>query len=730
MKKRRIVLIYSLLLLVFVGTSSFALFNYNGTKKYVLDSVERETDELLNNFTLEVNRYSMERIAELQLMADHIPYLIDKGEDVTLFLHNQNEIMSYFAGIGFITPEGEIRAADGTRFPAQQKESFERAITGEKMFSDVFALNQDPTQKVTAISVPVVNLDGTIIGVLSGVVNMSNIISELAEESNLPGAIFLLKDREVLFSSHNEENFEELIPSSEDFLDVVDENTKGSWNPAKEQMRFIKYQRTWNEWVVVVDSSTNPGTNEIIERLWQSILLVLSALVVIGIICFYLIQLERREKIQLKLDLLTGIGNRLLLEENLISKLRHEPKRVIALFFIKLDRFPDINDRLGYHNGDQMLFAISKKLKELPGKRTIYRVGNEDFVIKSYLETVEEQCQFATSISNVLELPVRIGQEGPVGMTASIGVRASAVGDTMECMMQDVMYASHEASKNGGNQFVYFTEQLAKESERHRLFANNLDLALENGEFYLVYQPIYSVTMDRIVSFETLLRWNSPVLGEVGPADFIPLLEGNDSIVKVGRWLIREVALQIIRWEQEGYKDFSVTLNISIKQLQHDNFLSDVREILKETFVKPNKLVFEVTESIVVQDIEATTKILETLNYLGIKTAIDDFGTGYSSLSILKLLPFQYMKVDRAFVMEVLSDGGESQAILKGILEIANGLEMTTILEGVETIEQLLLLKEMGVHRIQGYYFSKPVAPEVAVEFLNKEKLLESKTNL
>lgn len=724
--KKRQFFIYILLTFMFIGTVFFAFTNYNNTKDYVLESVERETDELLSNFTAEVNRFSRERIAELKLMADHIPYLLKNNDSITQFLSQQNENMPYFTGLGFINPEGEIHAADGNHFPVQQEESFEHALNGEVTFSDVFTLKQDSSQKVTAISVPIIKGDGSVVGVVSGVVNLSNLIGELVQESNLAGHVFLLKDQEVLFASNKTGSFAQVIPNSEEFLNVIDNKHMGDWKDSQDNMRFIKYQHTWNDWVVVVDSISNKATDKITETFWVNLLLALTVVVIIFIMLIYLFRLEIREKRQANKDLLTGLGNRSQLETNVIKKRKLDPRKNVTFYFIKLDRFLDMTERMGFYVSDQVLYRISKKLNQLQRKLNVYRVGDDEFVITAEFNSIEKQHEFASDIVKVIEQPVVIKKGETILLTPSIGVRTAPIKEDVSVVIQDAMYACHEAIKQGGNQYVYFTGQLAKESNQQRKLTSNLASALENDELYLLYQPIYSITDDRIVSFEALMRWKSPALGEIGPFYFIPLLEESDAIVEVGRWLIKEVAEQVLRWEKEEYDDFYVTLNVSTKQLQHGKFLADVKNILKETGVNPNRLVFEVTESIVAQNMDVAIEILETLNDLGIQTAIDDFGTGYSSLAILKKFPFQFMKLDREFVMEVLSDEGESEAILRGLIEIANSLKLTTITEGVETLDQLKVLQRLGAHRIQGYFFSKPILPEEAVLFLNKKNLLQS----
>ncbi|MGG3806518.1 bifunctional diguanylate cyclase/phosphodiesterase [Metabacillus fastidiosus] len=721
MIKRRI-LIYSLLIIIFTSVVILTIANYQSTKKYVLTSVERETKELLSNFSAEAKRFSNERIVELELMAEYIVLSVHNEEELVQFLHKQNSKMPFFTGLGFINPEGEITASDGQQFPVKEKESFERALNGEVMFSDIFTLHQDSTKKVTAISVPV-RKNGEIIGVLSGVVNMEDIIGELFAETSLPGSVFLLKDDEVVFSPSKDKSFQEIVPDVESLLNEISNNDNGSILIDKKLEHYIMYEHAWDDWVVVVDSGSNPDTGTISDTFWRNTLFVAVALLVIFIVLFYVRQLEKREKNMRKRDLLTGLGNRVQLEEDLALKLQAGHK--MTLYFIDLDRFKEINERIGYQAGDQILFEVSRKLKQFADKDYLYRIGGDEFVFIANSKSEQEEKEIASEIVRMMENPLQVSGEGSIWITSSVGVRSSTSKDQVDIMMQDATFAVQEAKKKGGHQFVYFTEQLAALNENQRLLVNHLNSALEKGEFYLVYQPIYGFSSEKVVSFETLLRWKSPILGEVGPVKFISLLEENDSIIAVGRWLIREVALQVKHWENEGYKDIVVTLNVSVKQLLHPNFLHDVCSIIRETNVRPEMLVFEITESMVIQNIELATQTLLALNDLGIQIALDDFGTGYSSLSILKMLPIQYLKVDRTFVKEVESDGGVSHTILKGIIDIANGLQLKTVMEGVETIEQLTLLKKMGAHRIQGYFISKPVLPEIAIEFVHNDRLIE-----
>ena len=711
------------LLLIFFSLILFMTINsYKSTKVSVLESVERETDELRSNFVSETNRFTHARISELKLIAEHLPFIEEDEVAMIDFLHRQNDLMPFFTGLGFISPAGEVFAADGQQFPVQQRESFETVLAGQVVFSDIFQLQQGSKQRGAAVSMPVLK-DGEIIGIVSGVVNMSNLTSELIEESTLPGAIFLFKETELVFSSVAGEQLENLMPNVKKVIEEKNRPLSGSLLIDKQTAHFLKYANTKENWTVIVDSSTNPHSKKLVEAFWQNVLIVVITFLILSSVYIYIGVQDKQEQVRTKRDLLTGLPNRIKLEEDLTIRLAKYPEKNFVLLLINLDRFKEINEKVGYQYGDLILFELSKKLKAFSSKSDFYRVDGDEFIMLINEDCEAEQRNIAKKLIKKMEQPLQLNGEESIWLTFSIGVRSSKQNDQLDLIMQDATFACQFAKKQGGNQFIYFTDKLEEISTRSRLVSRKLDTALVNNELYLLYQPIYSIADETVVSYETLMRWKSPELGEVSPEEFINFLENSDLIISVGRWLIKEVALQVLRWETEGHKNFTVTLNVSVKQLVHEDFLHDVRAILKETGVKPDRIVFELTESIVVQHIDLATKILSTLNSIGIRTALDDFGTGYSSLAILKVLPFQYVKVDRAFIMEVEVDDGVSKAILKGVIEIINGLGLTTIVEGVETAEQFNLLKNLGAHRIQGYLVSKPIGPESAIKLLGSKKL-------
>ncbi len=705
--------VYILLTIILLTVVTLTIFDYKSSKNFVLETVQKETRELLDSFTDETNKFSNERVAELELIADYIA-LLESEEEIVQFLGEQREKMPFFASFGFITPEGEILAGDGTRFPVNQIESFDRALQGETVFSDLFPFFQDSTQLVTAVRIPVIKNDKTI-GVLSGVVNMGNVLGSIAKESNLPGTLFLLKENQLVFSTSDSE-LENIGPKVSGVLKEIQESEQGTILVDENTAHYVMYQRTAGDWTVVVDSFTDRMKDQISSIFWRNTLIVGFSFLVLCGIYFYLRNNEKREENLLKRDLLTNLPNRVMLEECLKKDLNPQSFKKFTLFFINLDRFKEINERNGYQLGDRVLFETSRKIQAFAGRHELYRVGGDEFVLLAPVTSEEEVNTIAVNLVKLMESPIELSSFESVWVTFSVGIRKSSLGDWPDLMMQDATFAIQEAKKQGGNRFVFFSQELANQNERVRLIANNVVHALANQEYYMVYQPVYNLSTKKITSYEALLRWESPIIGQVSPVEFIPLLEESDLIIPVGRWILRQVTTQLKLWEEEGHEDFHVAINISVKQMMHPDFLYDVKLIIHEMKISPHRLIFEITETVAVQNTELAIQILSELNNLGVKTALDDFGTGYSSLSILKLLPIQQVKVDRSFIVEMEQVGEKSLVILQGVLDIAKNLGMSTVMEGVETLEQLELLREMGAHKIQGYLISRPVVAELAIE--------------
>ncbi len=710
---------YILLSIILIIVVTLTMINYNTSKDYVLTTVEKETNQLLNGFTEETNKFSTERVAELELIAKYIVLLDGNEEEIIAFLREQRQNMPFFTSLGFITPEGETLAGDGSRFSVNEYDSFKRAMNGEVIYSDLFPLFQDPNQIVTAIRLPV-ERNGEIIGVLSGVVNMGNILGSIAKESSLPGKVYLFKGNELVFSTLGE-SFKGTVPYADQIISEMQVNETGSILINKNTAHFVMYRHTVEDWIVLVDSFNNELESHISAIFWRNTLIVAVTFLILCGILVYIRRIEVREDHMLKRDLLTNLPNRLFLEERLTRDLSLTSFQNFTLLFINIDRFKEINERNGYQIGDRILFEISNKMQEFAGRNDLYRVGGDEFVIIVPTQEDYELKSLTTQIIKLMEEPVELSSYASVWITMSLGIRKSELGDWPDLMMQDATFAVQEAKKHGGNRAIFFSQLLANQNERSRLIANNVVYALHNHEYYMAFQPIYELSEQKITSYEALLRWESPLIGSVAPIEFIPLLEDNDLIIPVGKWIVREVALQMKRWEQEGHIGFNIAINISVKQMMHPDFMKDIKCIIKETEVSPNRLIFEITETVAVQNIELVTTLLSELNEYGIQTALDDFGTGFSSLFILKSLPIQHVKIDRSFIMSMENEGEKSRIILQGIIDITKNLGMTTVMEGVETEEQLDILKAMGAQRIQGYLISRPVVADLAIKLLHEQ---------
>ena len=687
-------------------------------KAFLIESAEMETKELLDDFSDETNKFTNERVAELELIADHVA-LLENEQEVLKFLSNQREKMPFFTTIDFITPAGEVLTINDSPYEVEHPESFNRALLGEIVFSDLYQHSQNPTKMVTAVRMPIIKQQQTI-GVISGVLNMGSVLGTIADNSKLPGTLYLLKDNEIVFSTSNS-NFVENVPDGARVLKKIQDTGEGTIHEKDKLANFVMYKHAGDNWTVVVDSSTEGMKSQINAVFWRNVLIVVFTFLILCGILFYIRHIEKREESILKRDLLTNLPNRVLLEEQLKKDLDLQKYKKFTLFFINLDRFKDINERNGYQLGDRVLFEISKKIQSIAGRNELYRIGGDEFVFLVPSHSKKELLSIGTELVKLMETPIELSTFESAIVSCSIGIRKSELGDWPDLMMQDATFAVHEAKKLGGNRTVFFSQELANQNERIRLIANHFVHALANQEYFMVYQPVYDLSKKQITSYEALLRWESPIIGQVSPAEFIPLLEESELIIPVGKWIFREVATQIKKWEEEGHTDFQVATNISVKQMMHPDFLFDVKTIIRETKVSPQQLVFEITETVAVLNRGLATQILTELNELGVQTSLDDFGTGYSSLSILALLPIQQLKVDRSFIVKMEQDEDKSLVILQGILDIAKNLGLSTVMEGVETPEQLHLLKNMGAQKIQGYLFSQPVVAELAIELRKKK---------
>ncbi|WP_275896240.1 EAL domain-containing protein [Paraliobacillus sediminis] len=424
-------------------------------------------------------------------------------------------------------------------------------------------------------------------------------------------------------------------------------------------------------------------------------------------------------------DTLTGLSNRRYFEEELSNMLVKAKKdgSMLALILFDLDRFKIVNDSYGHQAGDRLLQYVAKRLRLIANDDyLIARLGGDEFVIAMPdVFHIEEAYNFGTHIVTAINQPF-IDQEREYHISSSVGL--SIYPDTAlgaEAMILQADMAMYTAKSQGRNRIQVFSDVINFHNADRISLEKNLRKALEYDEFRLHYQPVYAMDTEEIVGVEALLRWESPVLGMVKPLDFIPLAEETGLIVSIGEWVLKQACLLNRRLEVLG-SSIKMFVNISSSQLTHPDFVDLVKNILEETDCPPDQLCLEVTESIMIEDIDFSVRILKELIKLGIGISLDDFGTGYSSLSILKYLPIQTLKIDKSFIDDLSSDSKNSY-IIKAIIDMSHSMSLEVVVEGVETLDQLQILKRLNVDYIQGFYMSRPLTVNKMIQLLYHKAL-------
>ncbi len=419
-------------------------------------------------------------------------------------------------------------------------------------------------------------------------------------------------------------------------------------------------------------------------------------------------------------DTLTSLPNRLQINEGLGAALEHAGKfrTRCALLMVDLDRFKSVNDSLGHMTGDKLLAQVSARLQTIVGRDHLCgRLGGDEFaVVIADLEKPDIIDDIARRVISTLSEPYQVDHH-TLYVGASVG---SAIGlrdgNSVEDLMRNADLALYRAKDAGGGNHCEFRPELHATAEERRQLEVSLRKAVLADEFVLHYQPVVDANTEKLVSFEALVRWNSPEHGFVSPGKFIPLAEDTRLIVPIGRWVLRQACLEAREWPD----DVKVNVNVSPEQLLEPNFAKEVIDALAASGLRPERLEVEVTESIFVRDATTARNSLEEIMALGCSVALDDFGTGYSSLGYLRKLRFSTIKVDRSFVQGAAQGAKESLAIINAVVAMANNLEMTTTAEGVETAEQAALLRNLGCDKIQGFYFGRPMPKDEARRIFNR----------
>ncbi|WOB10358.1 EAL domain-containing protein [Piscinibacter gummiphilus] len=424
-------------------------------------------------------------------------------------------------------------------------------------------------------------------------------------------------------------------------------------------------------------------------------------------------------------DSLTGLPNRLLFSSLLNAALKTAAryKRTFAVMFIDLDRFKFINDTLGHEAGDTLLKEITARFKQaVRASDVLARLGGDEFVV--LVQEVPDREHAAAVARKLLSAAIKpielMGQECRV--TASIGISLfPGDGQDEQALMKNADSAMYHAKEEGKNNFQFYSSEISSQTLERLTLESNLRRALERQEFSLAYQAKVDLKSGRITGVEALLRWHNAELGAVSPATFIPVAEETGLIVHIGRWVMKTACLQNVAWQKQGLPPINMAVNLSVRQFADEHLLADVTAILAETGMNPALLELEITEGMIVHNVDRAIKLLTAIKQLGVRLAIDDFGTGYSSLGQLKNFPIDTLKVDRSFIRDLATDS-EDKAITSAIIAMGKTLSLTVVAEGVETAEQQTFLREQACDEMQGYYFSKPVAPDEFAALLGKEK--------
>jgi len=430
-----------------------------------------------------------------------------------------------------------------------------------------------------------------------------------------------------------------------------------------------------------------------------------------------------------KHDVLTNLPNRLLLldrMEFLMSRLPwHE--RILAVMFLDLDRFKIINDTLGHDVGDQLLLTIASRLtKSVRSGDIVARLGGDEFVVVlNDIAQKTDVAQVAKKIIDNMNVPVKLsGQEFVI--TTSIGISLYPTdGNDPHLLLKNADTAMYRAKDNGRNNYMFYSSHMNAEAREQMSLENDMRHGMERNEFVVFYQPLVSLSSGKIVGAEALLRWQHPTKGMMSPMKFIPLAEENGFIVTLGEFVLSSACCQLSKWHAEGFCDISVSVNIADRQFKYTNLLNIVKSNLTKYNLEPKFLDLEITEGVLMDQVEHANEVLQEFKLMGVKLSIDDFGTGYSSLAHLKKFSVDTLKIDRSFISDIPIDK-EDIAITSAILQMAKVLGLSVVAEGVETKEQVLFLQQKECEIMQGFYFSKPVPAEEFTNLLINNVTLES----
>ena len=422
-------------------------------------------------------------------------------------------------------------------------------------------------------------------------------------------------------------------------------------------------------------------------------------------------------------DPLTGLPNRVLLMDRIEHGLSRAAREhgLVTVLFVDLDRFKVFNDTRGHGWGDAVLIAVANRLVECSrAADTVGRFSGDEFVIVcEKLRVATDAIKIAAHMLNAFNAPFHIhGEE--VHVTASIGIATGAAGQSADKLLRDADLAMYRAKDLGRARYEMFDDTLRAEAERRSTAEAGLRRALDNEEFALAFQPVWSMIEERFVGAEALLRWHDPGRGTIGPVDFIPLAEESGLIVPIGEWVLEQTCALLARWSQMEHRQASSTMsvNVSAVQLRSREFTHALEDLIAATRIEPKLLCLEITESVLMGDVDHFSRVLHQLQAIGTRLSIDDFGTGYSSLAYLRRFPVDELKIDRSFISNLDTDPYDA-TLVAAVIAIGKALGLRVVAEGVETAEELAALRELGCQYAQGFLFARPCTFDECVKILD-----------
>jgi diguanylate cyclase (GGDEF)-like protein len=424
-------------------------------------------------------------------------------------------------------------------------------------------------------------------------------------------------------------------------------------------------------------------------------------------------------------DVLTTLPNRSLFKDRLAQALlvAERDRQMLAVLLLSLDQFKNISDTLGPAMADRLICDVAARLKSgtREGDTLAYWGGDEFVLLLTQVTGADDAVEIAQRVQLILEPRIDLDSH-EVHLTASIGIGLSPVdGQDDESLMKNAGAALFQAKEHDGNTYRFYTADMNAKALKRLTLENKLRRAIERNEFIVYYQPKVDINTWQIVGAEALVRWKDPELGLVSPAEFIPLAEETGLIVPIGNWVSKTACAQTKQWHSEGFDCLGISVNLCARQFQEQDLVSTVIEILEQSELEPKYLELEITESSIMTNADFAVKVLTELKQMGIRVSVDDFGTGFSSLGYLKRLPIDILKIDQSFVRDVSTDPDDA-ALVMAIITLAHNLRLKVIAEGVETEEQLRILRLLRCDEIQGYLFSKPLPADEFRELLIREQ--------